>query len=83
MGGRSKPDRPDDTGRTTVELATGWCGRCEADVEFEQPICTEHADQCPELVCTRCATAYVGGGVSRYPAAMSTTPMRAAVTPAA
>jgi hypothetical protein len=83
MGRRSTGRAPDDAGRTTVVLATGWCGRCEMDVDFERPICADHPDDCPELICTLCATAYVGGEIVPYPEAMSTTPMRAAVTPAA
>jgi hypothetical protein len=66
----------------TVELATGWCSRCETEVLFERPMCPDHVE-CPELVCTECCAAYVGGEVVPYPAAMSTTPAREAVTPAA
>jgi hypothetical protein len=66
-----------------VELATGWCGRCATEVDFERPVCADHADDCPELICTMCAAAYFGGDIVAYPAAINTTPMRAAVTPAA
>jgi hypothetical protein len=65
----------------TVELANGWCSRCEVVVDFERPTCDDHDDACPELVCLLCGTAYFGSDF--YVAAISTTPARAVVTPAA
>jgi hypothetical protein len=66
-----------------VELASGWCAQCETHVDFERPTCVDHPEECPELVCLDCGTAYVGGDVVFYIAAMSATPTNAVVTPAA
>lgn len=66
-----------------MELAAGWCERCHAEVDFERPVCPDHLDECPELICAVCCAAYVGGEVVAYPAAINTTPAREAVTPAA
>jgi hypothetical protein len=64
-----------------VELANGWCSRCEVVVDFERPNCGEDDDNCPELVCLLCGTAYFGSDF--YVAAISMTPTNAVVTPAA
>jgi hypothetical protein len=77
----SRPDL-DEAGRATVELTTGWCGRCEADVEFEQPVCPDHLDDCPELVCTLCSFAFVVVEVGSS-AGSGAAPARVAVSPAA
>ena len=66
-----------------MELAIGWCCLCDQEVDFERPACADHPEDCPERICTRCAIAYVGGQLVTHPAAMSTTPKRAAITPAA
>lgn len=66
-----------------MELATGWCSHCKSEVHFERPICADHPRDCPELICCACGAAYVGGEVFYWPAAISTTPTRAVVTPAA
>ena len=65
-----------------MELATGWCSRCEVLVDFERPMCDDHPQDCPELVCLLCGAAYFGGDFYVF-AAISTTPTSAVVTPAA
>ena len=67
-----------------MELATGWCSKCVRVVDFERPECGEHLDDCPELICLLCGAAYFGGDDAYYvAAAVSTTPINAADTPAA
>ena len=65
-----------------MELVNGWCSKCAAVVAFEQPECADHVDDCPELICCLCGAAYFGELVG-YDAAVRTTPVSAAVTPAA
>ncbi|MEO6713981.1 MAG: hypothetical protein ABIM89_11205 [Mycobacteriales bacterium] len=66
-----------------MDLANGWCTACVGVVDFEQPRCGDHDEDCPELICCLCGAAYVGGEVAYGVDAISTTPTRAAVTPAA
>ena len=35
------------------------CSRCDGEMRFEVPPCSDGHDECPELVCTRCSTAEV------------------------
>lgn len=65
-----------------MELVNGWCSKCASVVDFERPLCADHFEDCPELVCCLCGAGYTSGH-SPTLRAISTTPASAVITPAA